>query len=74
MSGKGKIGTSGTLPVRGMPGVRDSYTDIPMSGEILNDYGFGVDDDKRYWVRISIGGWQVLGPVLEVLPGESVKS
>jgi hypothetical protein len=69
----GKIGTTGSLPVHGMPGLRASYTDIPMSGELLKDDPScpdWVEDGKRYWVRHSIGGLQILGPVLDVIEGE----
>lgn len=59
--------------MRGMPGLRAAYTDIPMSGELLKDNPNcpdWIEDGKRYWVRHSIGGMQILGPVLHVMDSE----
>lgn len=60
-------GTSGVIDIGG--GFKASYMDLRTSGRILNDYGAGVDENKTYWVRHSIAGAQILGPVLEVVEG-----
>jgi hypothetical protein len=63
-----KPGTSGVLTT--VDGYRVRYDDIPMSGELLKDdpnCPDWVEVGKRYWVRHSIGGMQIVGPILTVV-------
>ena len=62
-----KPGTSGVLTTA--DGYRVRYDDIPMSGGLLKDdpnCPDWVDEGKRYWVRHSLGGMMIVGPVLQI--------
>ena len=66
-----KPGTSGVI--RSVEGYDLSYTDMPMSVELLNDRMAGLpegpNDPLQYWVRISAAGMHILGPVFNVIDG-----
>lgn len=61
-----KAGTSGVIESGGL---KFHYSDIPMSGSLLRDSPNcpkWVREDVVYWVRHSIGGAVILGPMLRV--------
>lgn len=60
---------AGTHGVIESGGLRFHYSDLPMSGELLKDdpnCPEWVQDGTTYWVRHSLDGTVILGPVLHV--------
>ena len=68
-----KAGTSGVI--KSVEGYNLSYSDLPMSVQILNDFGAGLpegpNDPHIYWVRNSLAGMHILGPKFDVIDGSS---
>lgn len=65
-----KPGTSGTI--KSVEGLDLRYTDIPVSGELLRDDPYcpdWVQAGTVYWIRHSVAGAMILGPVLHVEDG-----